>query len=111
MHRRAGTALLTVALAFLTLSACASSGRKDSGLGVRKLDCVVIERGRDSAGQRGARYDATENYYLVFETREGEANARYRFQVTRQQWFRFVEGSHVRITLNNNILQDIRLNE
>jgi hypothetical protein len=108
MHRRTGIALL--ALASLTLSACAS-GRKDPGLGVRKLDCVVIERGRDESGQRGARYDATENYYLVFETREGEANARYRFQVTRQQWFRFVEGSRVRITLNNNILQDIRPNE
>ena len=48
---------------------------------------------------------------MVFETREGEATARYRFQVTRQQWFRFVEGSRVRITLNNNILQDIRPNE
>ena len=108
MHRRAGIALL--ALAVLALSACAS-GRKDPGLGVRKLDCIVIERGRDSSGQRGARYDASENYYLVFETREGEANARYRFQVTRQQWFRFVEGSRVRITLNNNILQDIRLIE
>ena len=109
MHRRAGLALL--ALAALTLSACAS-GQKDSGLGVRRLDCVVIERGRDSSGQRGARYDGADNYYLVFATREGEADARYRFQVTRQQWFRFVEGSRVRSTLNNNILQDIRpLNE
>ena len=107
MRRRAELALLVFAA--LTLSACASGGRKDTGLGIRKLDCVVIERGRDSSGQRGARYDGTENYYLVFETREGEANARYQFQVTRNQWFRFVEGSHVRITLNNNILQDIRL--
>ena len=106
MHRRAGIVLL--ALAALTLSACVS-GRKDPGLGIRRLDCVVIERGRDSAGQRGARYDGADNYYLVFATREGEADSRYRFQVTRQQWFRFVEGSRVRITLNNNILQDIRL--
>jgi hypothetical protein len=108
MPRRAGIALL--ALAALTLSACAS-GRKDPGLGVRKLDCVVIERQQEAASRYGARSDGTGDYYLVFETREGEANARYRFQVTRQQWFRFVEGSRVRITLNNNILQDIRPNE
>ncbi len=105
MQRRAGIALL--ALAALTFSACAS-GPKDEGLGIRRLDCVVVERGQDSSGQRGARYDGADNYYLVFATREGEADARYRFQVTRQQWFRFVEGSRVRITLNNNILQEIR---
>lgn len=108
MRHRTGIAFLV--LLALTLAACAS-GRKNSGLGVRVLDCVVVQREREASGQGGARYDGTGNHYLVFETREGEATARYRFQVTRQQWFRFVEGSRVRITLNNNILQDIRPNE
>jgi hypothetical protein len=96
-------------LVVLLASACASGkGRKDSGLGVRVLECVVVEREREGPGQGGASYAGTGNYYMVFETREGEATARYRLQVTRQQWFRFTEGSRVRITLSNNILQDIR---
>jgi hypothetical protein len=99
-------------LVALLVSACASGksvkGRKDSGLGVRVLECVVVEREREGPGQGGASYAGTGNYYMVFETREGEATARYRLQVTRQQWFRFTEGSRVRITLSNNILQDIR---
>ena len=45
---------------------------------------------------------------MVFETKEGEATSRYQLEVTRTQWFRFPEGSRVRITLNNNILTDIR---
>ena len=53
-------------------------------------------------GTGGASYAGTGNYYLVFETREGQAIARYRLQVNRTQWFRFTEGSRVRITLNNN---------
>ncbi len=110
MRSRAAVALLVFAA--LTLSSCSSGGRrKDPGLGVRTLDCLVVEREREAPGQNGARYDGTGNFYLIFETREGEATARYRFQVTRQQWFRFVEGSRVRITLNNNILQDVRPNE
>ena len=61
--------------------------------------------GREGPGQGGASYAGTGNYYMVFETREGEATARYRFQVTRQQWFRFPEGSHVRITLTTTSLR------
>ena len=96
-------------LVALLASACASGkGKRDSGLGVRALDCVVVERERDAPGQGGASYAGSGNYYMVFETREGEATARYRLQVTRQQFFRFPEGSRVRVTLNNNIVQDIR---
>ena len=53
----------------------------------------------------------TGNYYLVFEVQDGAAMARYRYQVSYQQWFRFPEGTRVRITINNNFLQDIRPNE
>lgn len=98
-----------IVLAGLFAGACAS-GKKDSGLGTRTLDCVVAEREQTAPGSSGGSrsYAGTGDYYMVFETREGEANARYRLQVTRTQWFRFPEGSRVRITLNNNILQDIR---
>ena len=91
-------------------AACASSGTKDPGLGVRTLDCRVVERQQAGPGSSGTSrsYAGTGDYTMVFETKEGGATARYTFQVTRTQWFRFPEGSHVRITLNNNILTDIR---
>jgi hypothetical protein len=82
---------------------------KDPSLGVRVLDAVVVERSSAPSGSGGVgAYSGTGNYYMVFETHEGDATARYRLEVNRTQWFRFQEGAHVRITLNNNILQDIR---
>jgi hypothetical protein len=96
--------------AALLAGACASATKKDPGLGVRTLDCTVVEREQATAGSSGTSrgYASTGDYYMVFETREGEATSRYRLQVTRTQWARFPEGSRVRITLNNNILTDIR---
>jgi hypothetical protein len=105
--------ILTAALILATgvVAACTSSAtKKDPGLGVRTLDCTVVEREQAAPGSSGTGrgYASTGDYYMVFETREGEATSRYRLQVTRTQWFRFPEGSRVRITLNNNILTDIR---
>ncbi len=101
-------ALLLIAAG--VLAAACSGAKKDPGLGVRTLDCFVVEREEATAGSSGTSrgYASTGDYYMVFETREGEATSRYRLQVTRTQWFRFPEGSRVRITLNNNILTDIR---
>lgn len=106
MNRRS---FLSAALACcLVLVSCASrSSRADPGLGVRVLACVVVEREHDSGGN----YRGTGNYYLVFEAREGQATSRYRLEVTQRQWLRFREGDRVQITLNNNILVDIRSNE
>jgi hypothetical protein len=108
MRRKIPTA--AILLASLIAAACASGGKKDPGLGVRTLDCTVIERQQASPGSSGTSrsYSTTGDYYMVFETKEGDATARYTFQVNRTQWFRFPEGSRVRITLNNNILTDIR---
>jgi hypothetical protein len=79
---------------------------------VRVLDAVVVERSQTASGSGNARgYSGTGNYYMVFETHEGDATARYTLEVNRTQWFRFQEGARVRITLNNNILQDIRSND
>ncbi len=107
--QRAIPAVILIAASILA-AACASGGKKDPGLGVRTLDCVVVEREEATAGSSGTgrSYATTGDYYMVFEAKEGEATSRYRLQVTRTQWFRFPEGSRVRITLNNNILTDIR---
>lgn len=109
---RAGRTALSVSLAaaLVLAAACSSSSaKKDPGLGVRTLDCVVVER-EEATGSGGTSrsYAGTGEYYMTFEAKEGEATSRYRLPVTRTQWFRFPEGSHVRITLNNNILTDIR---
>ena len=101
--------LAATLIAASLLAACASGGRKDPALGVRTLDCVVIERGEGSPSAGSSRgYASSGNYWMVFETKEGEATSRYQLEVTRTQWFRFQEGARVRITLNNNILTDIR---
>ncbi|HWZ86742.1 MAG TPA: hypothetical protein VN032_11100 [Thermoanaerobaculia bacterium] len=99
-----------VLLFCLGLVACASGSAKkpDTGLGMRLLDCVVVDREHDSPGANGSSYRGNGNYYLVFEAKEGQATSRYRLEVTRQQYVRFEDGAHVRITLTNNILTDIR---
>ena len=103
-------ALLVLLVTSLLTAACSSAAKKDPGLGVRTLDCIVVERMQSAPGSSGTSrsYAGTGDYKMVFEAKEGEATSRYTLEVTRTQWFRFPEGSHVRITLNNNILTDIR---
>jgi len=90
------------------LAAAPPPAKKKKDTGIKILRGVVVERERDAAGEGGSGYQGTGNYYLIFEVRDGEATARYRYQVTQQQWFRYPEGSPVRITLQNNFLQDIK---
>ena len=110
MDRRLSVMVL---ISCLLVTACASSATsKDSGLGTRTLECVIEEKGQESpSSASGYRSSTGGNYYMVFEAREGHATSRYRLEVTRPQWQRFQEGQHVKITLNNNILVDIRANE
>ncbi|HTY40562.1 MAG TPA: hypothetical protein VMH79_01680 [Thermoanaerobaculia bacterium] len=93
---------------------CASggTGHTDPGLGRRTLDCVVVQREHDSAGSSASSYrgSGTGSYYMVFETREGQATSRYRLEVTHQQYLRFEEGDRVKITLDNNILVNVQPN-
>jgi hypothetical protein len=87
----------------------APAKKRDPGVGIRVIDAVVVERSDAPSGSGGVgAYSGTGNYYMTFETHEGEATARYHLEVNRTQWFRFQEGAHVRVTLNNNIVQDIR---
>ena len=105
MRRRILTAAILIGS--VIVAACAS---KDPGLGIRTIECTVVEKQQAAPGSSGTSraYATTGDYYMVFEAKEGDATARYTFEVSRSQWFRFPEGSHVRITLNNNILTDIR---
>jgi len=99
--------LLTTSLA----SGCASQGApaaRSAATGSKVLRGVVVGREREAPGSAGAGFQGTGDYYLIFEVRDGDATARYRYQVTYQQWFRFPEGSAVRITLRNNFLQDVK---
>ncbi len=75
---------------------------------MKVLRGVVVERDRDAPGSGGSTFQGTGDYYLIFEVHDGDATARYRYPVTYQQWFRYPEGSAVRITLQNNFLQDIK---
>jgi hypothetical protein len=111
MRKRILSAFLAPAsILAILVAACASGGKKDTGMGIRTLDCTVVEREQSAPGSSGTSrsYATTGDYFMVFEAKEGAATSRYRLQVTRTQWFRFPEGSRVRITLNNNILTDIR---
>ncbi len=108
MDRRSLSAAVLVSC--LLAASCATS--KDAGLGTRTLECVIEEKGQESpSSASGYRSSTGGNYYMVFEAREGQATSRYRLEVTRQQWQRFQEGQRVKITLNNNILVDIRAND
>ncbi|HEY1251650.1 MAG TPA: hypothetical protein VGH97_10700 [Thermoanaerobaculia bacterium] len=84
----------------------AASGKRDTGTKV--LKGIVVEREQEAPGQGSSGFQGTGTYYLVFEVRERGSTAHYRYQVTHQQWFRYPEGSAVRITLRNNFLQDIQ---
>jgi hypothetical protein len=91
-------------VSFAAMLACASgSARKpDKGGGFRVLDAVVVER----EAQTG--YGGTMVYYMGFEARDGEATSHMRYQVTRDQYFRYQEGAHVRLYLADDRLRDIK---
>ena len=97
-----------VATLLLVLSVAGCSSTKDPSRGTRVLDAVVVEREYEAPGTGGANYRGSGNWYLVFETKEGEATARYRYQVTRQQYSRYPEGTRVQIVLVDDLLREIR---
>ena len=98
-----------VAFAALLAPGCASSpSAKDPNRGFKTLEATVVERQHDMPGSGGAGFAGTGNYYLSFEARDGDAIAHYRFQVTKSQYDRYPEGSHVQLVIANNELRDIR---
>ena len=106
MRSRTALAAAIFASVLASASACASS--KDPLLGHKALDATVVERRYDPPGTNGASYRGSGNYYLVFEAREGDATARYTYQVSQSQYQRFQEGANVQIILVDSNLRDIR---
>lgn len=105
------TAARTIAISLAAATALAlgcASGSKDPFVGTKSLEATVVERQYDPPGSGGASYAGSGNYYLLFETREGDATAHYRFRVTQQQYIRFTEGTHVQLFIIDNNLRDIR---
>jgi hypothetical protein len=102
---RLGVAGIAVAVALI--AGCASS-KRDPNAGYKSLEATVVERQYDPPGSGGASYAGSGIYYLLFEAREGDATAHYRFPVTQQQYSRFPEGTHVQLFIENNNLRDIR---
>lgn len=98
--------LRVVALGSLAaLLACASGGsakKPDKGGGFRVLDAVVVEREQQNA------YGGTMVYSMGFEAKDGEATAHMKYEVTKDQYFRFPEGSHVKLYLADDRLRDIK---
>lgn len=96
----------SAAVALLVLAACA--GSSDPSKGLKAVEAVVVGREHEAPGSGGSSFQGTGNYYLVFETREGEATSTYRFLVTEQQYRRYPEGSRVQIVVLDNTLREIR---
>lgn len=101
MTRRVAAA--GVVFLLLLAAGCASGSGSNKDRGFKTLEATVVDRERDTS------YTGAPLYYLVFEAKEGEATARYRFEVTLAQWNRFVEGSHVTLYIADNRLRDVRL--
>ena len=93
-------------LPVLAIVAC--SAAKDGSRGFRTLDAVVVDREYEPPGTGSASFAGSGNWYLVFEATDGEATARYRFPVTRQQYQRFPEGTRVQLVMADERLREIR---
>jgi len=99
MSRVAAAAALAASL----LWSCASSGSGGSSSGgYRTLDAVVTDR-RTETGSTGQM-----TYYMGFEAKDGEATSHMEYEVTRDQYLRFTEGTHVKLSLADNRLREIR---
>ena len=96
------------------LLACSSSGsgasagkpdkgaKVDKGGGFRVLEAVVVERSIEVG------YAGTQSFYLGFEAKDGEATAHMKYPVTREQYYRYTEGTHVRLYMADDRLREIK---
>jgi hypothetical protein len=109
---RIGSRILILAIG-VVLAGCASSKPNPSsgsqaGKGFRTLEAVVVDRTYDPPGSGGTSFGSSGAYYLAFEAQDGGATAHFRFPVTRTQYQRFVEGTHVELVLADDRLREIR---
>jgi len=108
LHPQQSRRSLTLLLLLAALASGCASGSKDPFVGSKAIEATVVERQYDPPGSGGGSFAGSGNYYLVFEGREGEATSHYRFPVSRQQYNRFPEGSHVQLIIVDNNLRQIR---
>lgn len=101
---RRGLRFLAAASVVGLAAACSSGGASNParGGGFRTLDAVVVERGTET-GPMGSIA-----YYMGFEAKDGEATAHMRYPVTRDQYQRYPEGTHVKLVLADDRLREIR---
>ncbi len=100
--------LRSLAIRLLVLGIAACSSTNPSGKGFRALEAVVVERIYEPPGSPGTSFAGSGAWYLVFEAKDGEATAHYRFPVTQLQYNRYTEGSHVELVLADDRLREIR---
>lgn len=113
MGVRGITVLGVLTVLALALSACASAkpnpaSGSEAGKGFRVLEAVVVDRGYSPPGSPGTTIAGAGAYFLEFEAQDGGATAHYRFEVTRIQYQRYVEGTHVQLVMADNQLREIR---
>lgn len=91
-------------VSFAAVLACASgsASKPSKGGGFRVLDAVVVER-ESHTGYAGAMI-----YSMGFEAKDGEATAHMRYEVTKDQYFRYQEGARVKLYLADDRLRDIK---
>jgi hypothetical protein len=112
--RARGLAVLGVLTVLaLALFACAAAkpnpaSGSQAGKGFRVLEAVVVDRTYAPPGSPGTTLGGSGAYYLEFEARDGEATAHYRFEVTRIQYSRYFEGTHVQLVMADDQLREIR---
>jgi hypothetical protein len=94
-----------VSIAAVLACASGSSKKPDKGGGFRVLDAVVIER----ESERG--YAGAMIYTMGFEARDGEATSHMRYEVTKEQFFRYPEGTRVKLYLADGRLRDIKASD
>jgi len=113
MGARGITVLGVLTVLALALSACASAkpnpaSGSQAGKGFRVLEAVVIDRTYAPPGSPGTAIGGSGAYYLELEAQDGGATAHYRFEVTRVQYTRYVEGAHVQLVMADDQLREIR---
>ena len=112
MARRFVLAALLASSVSGLLTSCASSPKSPSSSsheGSKVLTATVTDRRYEAPGSsRGGSYAGSGNYFLTFEAHDADRTVHYEFPVTRQQYFRYPEGSQVQLVLLDDQLREIR---
>lgn len=107
---RAGALCLALVLAGCSTTPKNTNVGKPSASerGSRVLEAVVVDRQFEPPGSGGSSLRGSGTWYLDFEARDGEATVHYHFPVSRQDYYRYAEGSRVLLVLSNDQLREIR---